>query len=304
MTYNLVYIKYQVEKETSVKRGEAEIKADATRKETKKDKEKVFEDKKREKSKGKRKIDESENADMDENIIKKKRKVYTILRAMATVKPLFEAMHGLSIERKKEIRKMGFGDLVDFPINELPTKLAFYVVDSLDVEGMNLRLPTGNLKISPQTVKFVLGLPKGSRRLERNEGEREKNDRFEQEWKDQFKDEKKLTINSISKQISKTTNTDFIFRMNFLMLVANTLGECDNNHVVKTTVLENILEEDNVTEIDWCSYVYECARSSKKFWATRKKDRTEVVYYGPVTFLMVTPIFFFFYQYKQVFLFC
>ncbi|PWA87409.1 hypothetical protein CTI12_AA035650 [Artemisia annua] len=179
---------------------------------------------------------------------------------------------------------MGFGDLIDFPINEVPTKLAFYVVDSLDVEGMILRLPTGNLQISPQTVKMVLGLPRGSRRLE---GEREKNDLFEQEWKDQYKDEKKLTTYAISKQISKTTNIDFIFRMNFLMLVANTLGECDNNYVVKTTVLENILEEDDVSEIDWCSFVYECARLSKKDWATRKRDRTEVVYYGPVTFLML-----------------
>ncbi|PWA84398.1 hypothetical protein CTI12_AA160090 [Artemisia annua] len=179
---------------------------------------------------------------------------------------------------------MGFGDLIDFPINEVPTKLAFYVVDSLDVEGMILRLPTGNLQISPQTVKMVLGLPRGSRRLE---GEREKNDLFEQEWKDQYKDEKKLTTYAISKQISKTTNIDFIFRMNFLMLVANTLGECDNNYVVKTTVLENILEEDDVSEIDWCSFVYECARLSKKDWETRKRDRTEVVYYGPVTFLMV-----------------
>ncbi|PWA69335.1 hypothetical protein CTI12_AA309800 [Artemisia annua] len=178
---------------------------------------------------------------------------------------------------------MGFGDLIDFPINEVPTKLAFYVVDSLDVEGMILRLPTGNLQISPQTVKMVLGLPRGLRRLE---GEREKNDLFEQEWKDQYKDEKKLTTYAISKEISKTTNIDFIFRMNFLMLVANTLGECDNNYVVKTTVLENILEEDDVSEIDWCSFVYECARLSKKDWATRKRDRTEVVYYGPVTFLM------------------
>ena len=291
--YNLVYTKYQVEKEDSVKRKEAGIEVDSKRRETEKDKKNVVEDKNCEKSNGKRKMNECENADIDENDIKKKRKVYTKLRAMATVKPLFEAMHGLSKERKKEIRKMGFGDLIDFPINELPTTLAFYVVDSLDVEGMNLRLPTGNLKISPQTVKFVLGLPKGSRRLERNEGEIEKNDRFEEEWKDQYKDEKKLTINSISKQILQTTNTDFIFRMNFLMLVANTFGECDYNHVVKTTVLENIFEEDDVTEIDWCSYVYECAKSSKKIWAIRKRDRTEVVYFGPVTFLMVTPKFLF-----------
>ena len=252
--------------------------------------------KKEEKANGKRKIDETE-VDDDGNA-KKKRKWYTLLRARATIKPLFEATHGLSVERKRLIRHMGFGDLIDFPIEELPTRLAYFIVDSLDVETMNLRLPTGNLQISPQTVKVALGLPKGTRRLERNEGQKEKNDKFEEEWKEQYKDENKLTINAISKQIRKTRNTDFIFRMNFLMLVANTLGECDNNSVVKTTVLENVLEEDDVTDIDWCTYVYECARLSKKDWVTRKKDRTEVVYYGPVTFLTVTPKYFFDFSFK------
>ncbi|PWA80133.1 hypothetical protein CTI12_AA197910 [Artemisia annua] len=216
-------------KEQAEKEGDAETKEDASKSE--------------EKANGKRKIDENQNdkdaknkvnEEIDENE-KKKRKVYTMLSGRETIKPLFEAMHGLSIERKKE----------------------------------------------------VLGLPKGSRRLERNEGQREKNDRFKEEWKDQYKDETKLTISAISKQITKTTNTNFIFRMNFLMLVANTFGTCDKSSVAKTTVLENVIEEDNVTEIDWCGYVYECARSSKSDWATRKRDRTEIVYYGPVTFLML-----------------
>ncbi|PWA93201.1 hypothetical protein CTI12_AA073640 [Artemisia annua] len=259
MSYNIFNIIPHAEKE-----GDEETKEDASKSE--------------EKANGKRKIDENQN-DKDA-----KSKVYTMLSGRETVKPLFEAMHGLSIERKKVITQMRFRDLIDFPIKEVPTRLAFFVVDCLDIETMNLMLPTGNLQISLQTVKEVLGLPKGSRRLERNKGQREKDDRFEEEWKDQYKDETKLTIIAISKQITKTTNTDFIFRMNFLMLVANTF---DKSSVVKTTVLENVLEEDDVTEIEWCRYVYECASSSKKDWATRKRDRTEIVYYGPITFLML-----------------
>ncbi|PWA72006.1 hypothetical protein CTI12_AA274790 [Artemisia annua] len=241
-------------KEQAEKEGDAETKEDASKSE--------------EKANGKRKIDENQNdkdakSKVNEEIDGNEKKRN---ERREIVKPLFEAMHGLSIERKKVITQMGFRDLIDFPINEVPTRLAFFVVDCLDVETMNLRLPTGNLQISPQTVKEVLGLPKGSRRLERNEEQREKDDRFEEEWKDQYKDETKWTISAISKQITKTTKTDFIFRMNFLMLVANTFGTCDKSSVAKATVLENVLEEDDVTEIDWCGYVYECARSSKSDW--------------------------------------
>lgn len=276
MLYNIFNVMTQAEKEFAEETKEAD-KEDGSKRE--------------EKEKGKRKIDETEGDDENEEMnrnAKKKQKFYTILRERATIKHLFEAMQGLSVERRKVIRQMGFGDLIEFTINEVPKRLAFFVVDSLDVETMNLRLPTGNLQLSPQTVNVVLGLPNGSRRLERNEGKREKQDRFKQEWMDQFIDENKLTINAISKQIKNTRNSDFMFKMNFLMLVANTLGECDTYNVVKTTVLENILEEDDVAEIDWCRYVYECAMSSKKDWAKRKKDRTEVVYYGPVTFLVVS----------------
>ena len=77
-----------------------------------------------------------------------------------------------------------------------------------------------------------------------------------------------------------------MFKMNFLKLFANTMGCCDNSSVVKYTVLKNVLEDDNVKEIDWCTYIWECARYSKVDWSKVCKNN-DVVYYGPITFLMV-----------------
>ncbi|GKD53848.1 hypothetical protein Tco_1287235 [Tanacetum coccineum] len=78
---------------------------------------------------------------------------------------------------------MGFGDIIEFPIFEIPTKLAFYVVDILNTKNMTLECPMGDIKITPKAVKQVLGLPMGRRRLER-EGHREYNDPFLLQWKD------------------------------------------------------------------------------------------------------------------------
>ncbi|GKC65875.1 hypothetical protein Tco_1098473, partial [Tanacetum coccineum] len=76
-----------------------------------------------------------------------------------------------------------------------------------------------------------------------------------------------------------------MFRMNILTLIANTLGSCDNNSTLKFTVLKNVFEGDDVSDIGWCSYILECASESKLDWSKTRKKK-DVVYYGPMMFLM------------------
>ncbi|GKE42465.1 hypothetical protein Tco_1469749 [Tanacetum coccineum] len=194
-----------------------------------------------------------------------------VLKGRTTVRPLFEAMRGLTPQRKRVVREMGFGNLVDFPIVEIPTKLAFYVVDILNTRKMMLECPLGDIVITPKTAKEVLGLQMGRRKLER-EGQREYNDPFLEEWKYQSKNINKLTIKALSDLIIDTKNTDYMFRMNIL-LIANTLGSCENSSCLKFTVLRNVFEGDDVSDIDWCSYIIKCASVSKVDWSKTKKKR-------------------------------
>ncbi|GKB93090.1 hypothetical protein Tco_0979227, partial [Tanacetum coccineum] len=126
--------------------------------------------------KGKEKlVDVEEESEMNERVMKQS--FNSVLKGRATVRTLFDAMRGLSPQRKKVIMEMGFGDLIEFPIVEIPTKLAFYVHDILNTRKMTLECPMGDIVITPRTVKEVLGLPMGRRKLER-EGQREYNDPF------------------------------------------------------------------------------------------------------------------------------
>ncbi|GKC37448.1 hypothetical protein Tco_1049832 [Tanacetum coccineum] len=205
------------------------------------------------KVKGKEKlVDSEEGSEKNKRINKQKHN--SVLKGRATVRQLFEAMRGLSPERKKVIREMGFRDLIEFPIFEIPTKLAFYVVDILNTKNMTLECPMGDIEITPKTVKQVLGLPMGRRRLER-EGHREYNDPFLLQWKDQFRNVNKLTIKALSDVIIQTKNSDYMFRMNILTLIANTLGSCENSSTVNFTVLKNVFEGDDVSDIDWLMFL-------------------------------------------------
>ncbi|PWA91612.1 hypothetical protein CTI12_AA089080 [Artemisia annua] len=248
---------------------------------------------KKKKAAGKRKVNEGKAADNEEPIDEEQIQESIPLQASKTLRgretsaPLFKAMRNLSAERKRMIREMGFGELIDFPIVDIPTKLAFFVVNSLETKTMCLKLPEGDILILPETVQKVIEIPMGERPLQRQEGERGYDDPFLAEWKSQFpEDTKRITTKNVSEVIVETTNTDYMFKMNFLMLFANTMGCCDNSSCVKNTVLNNVLEDDNVREIDWCTYIWECARSSKHEWTKRCKTK-DVVYYGPMTFLML-----------------
>ncbi|GKF56491.1 hypothetical protein Tco_0166831, partial [Tanacetum coccineum] len=212
-----------------------------------KGKEKVVDVEEDAERKRKVKVKGKENlVDSEEGIEKNKRinkqKHNSVLKGRATFRQLFEAMRGLSPERKKVIREMGFGDLIKFPIFEIPTKLAFYVVDILNTTNMALECPIGDIEITPKIVQ-VLGLPMRRRRLKR-EGQREYNDPFFLQWKDQFRNVNKLTIKALSDVIIQTKNSDYMFRMNIFTLIANTLGSCENSSTVNFTVLKNIFEGD------------------------------------------------------------
>ncbi|GJX56425.1 hypothetical protein Tco_0286322 [Tanacetum coccineum] len=138
---------------------------------------------------------------------------------------------------------------------------------------MTLECLMGDIEITPKIVKHVFGLPMGRRRLER-EGQREYDDPFLLQWKDQFRNVNKLTIKALSDVIIQTKNSDYMFRMNILTLIANTLGSCENSSTVNFIVLKNVFEGDDVSDIDWCSYIIECASVSKLDWATKLKKRT------------------------------
>ncbi|PWA72816.1 hypothetical protein CTI12_AA266580 [Artemisia annua] len=251
---------------------------------------------KRKKVAGKRKVDKAQEAGDDDiqnsdeeeertgreepietNTTRKNTKMYQILRGRATAVPLYETM-----------KKMGFRDLIDFPIGSIPTKLAFFVVNSLETDTMTLNLPNGKIPILPETVKEIFGIPMRETMLERQRGERRYDDPFIVQWRKQFPANlKRITTTNLSQVILETTNVDYMFKMNFLMLFANTMGCCDNSSAVKYTVLTNVLENDNVQDIDWCSYIWESAKYSKSDWKKAIKDKKEVVYYGPITFLML-----------------
>ncbi|PWA37056.1 hypothetical protein CTI12_AA594850 [Artemisia annua] len=232
--------------------------------------------------------DEKEITDNEEEVIPQKQTraspkkpeknetttVYRTCRTRSSPKPLCDATSNLSNERKRCLKEMRFETMINFPLNELPGSLGFYVLENFHPNSMELRLEKGSIKVTRQKVHDMLGVPMGSRKLDEMEP-REWNDEFITRWEQQYYKlgkKKKATPALIAKEINRTSNADFMFKINFLMLFASTMGTLDSGGKCPYNVLRNVKEDDDIADID-CKHNWKDVKKSGNY------------YYGPLTLL-------------------
>ncbi|GJU97343.1 hypothetical protein Tco_1326614 [Tanacetum coccineum] len=114
------------------------------------------------------------------------KKTYPACHTRSSLIALYEAMMSLSDPRKKCLKEMGFERMIHFPIVELPSTLAFYVIEHFHPSSMKLRLERGSIKITRQKVNDMLRITMGGRNLEDLE-EKPSNDPFIKQWEEQFR---------------------------------------------------------------------------------------------------------------------
>lgn len=222
-----------------------------------------------------------------QNKKKSPEKVYLQLRTRTTPKPLFSAIRSLKNVQKKCLISMGFGKLIGMSVDEIPAKLAHYVVDIFDSRSMELKLPNGSIKCTREAVHEMLGVPNGGTSIKSLES-RTYDDSFSKQWKNQF-GEKPPRPGDIVKKIILSNDAGPLFKMNFLMLFANTMASCESSGTCSNTILNHIMDDVQVESLDWCGFIIDCLRVSKVNW---KRENPGCFYVGPVTFLVVSFYYF------------
>nr|GEZ83064.1 ulp1 protease family, C-terminal catalytic domain-containing protein [Tanacetum cinerariifolium] len=76
---------------------------------------------------------------------------------------------------------------------------------------------------------------------------------FIKEWLSQFGDKNEVRPNDITDVIVSIKNAGKLFKMNFLMLFANTMGLCEKSGVCNMNILKKITDDVCVEKIDWLS---------------------------------------------------
>nr|GEY88358.1 hypothetical protein [Tanacetum cinerariifolium] len=161
--------------------------------------------------------------------------------------PIFDAMSCLTNERKRCLKQIGFERYINFPIVELPSTLAYHVIDNLHTSSMELRLQKGSVKATRQKVHDIFGIPIGNTKLQDLE-QRDANDPFIAEWEAQYSHLKKPTPPEIALQISSTTKEDFMFKMYLITLFGSTMGTLENGGRERSELVRTL--KDGVTKFE------------------------------------------------------
>ncbi|GJU41276.1 hypothetical protein Tco_1194233 [Tanacetum coccineum] len=212
---------------------------------------------------------------------KMQKKVLTTLRKRSSPKSMYLAFTTLNPSQQACVAKMGFGSLLDFKVDGIPSRLGFYVVDKFDPVAMEIKLKNDSLVVNKEVISEMLGLMNEGDNILMNEVSG--NEEMIKDWKDQFDvPEKDITPSIIKSKIRRSTVVDFNFKLNIIMLFANIMGCCKKTGSCEFEILKHISRDTNLCNINWCQYVLDSLPLCKDGW---KKELLNNFFCGPVTLL-------------------
>ncbi|CAI9285489.1 unnamed protein product [Lactuca saligna] len=151
-------------------------------------------------------------------------KEFYSMKKRCSPEELLSIILGMSKEQKESVRSMGFGALLKMKITDIPLKLGFYVLQNFDSERMVIDIERKELKVTAESVHDMLGIPICGTKLTQLD-QWPKDDTSYDEWKQQFKKDSIIRLSAIKNVIVFTTQADFNFKLNFLVLFVNTFYE-------------------------------------------------------------------------------
>ncbi|KVI05140.1 hypothetical protein Ccrd_016529 [Cynara cardunculus var. scolymus] len=220
------------------------------------------------------------NLIVENNERPRSRRKYNGLRTRTSPKTLFLAIHSLSTSQRQCVEEMGFGKILDMKVDGIPSKLGFYVVDRFDEKKMEIRLENGSIKITKDLIHDMLGVPNGGVELHSLQGT-ETDDTILKEWKKQY-GKTLIRPADVMREIIVSEDAGLNFKLNFLILISNTMAEGMKMGICNLNILSYIREDTVIHDLDWCSYIWDCLKVSKLGW---KRDADISFYTGPLTFL-------------------
>ncbi|GJU50201.1 ulp1 protease family, C-terminal catalytic domain-containing protein [Tanacetum coccineum] len=171
---------------------------------------------------------------------------------------------------------------------EIPVKLAHFVVDKFDSDLMTLKLTNGVIPITPELVYQVLGVPLGGEDINRMD-RLGREDVTTLEWHSQFS-RRNPTPKKVYDKIQESQMGGILFKLNFLVLFSNAMGLSGKGGqcMPGKSIIGYINQETRIDNLDWCKYVCKCLKMSKINWI---RDCENSYYSGPLTALTLMYLF-------------
>ncbi|XP_076898774.1 uncharacterized protein LOC143552433 [Bidens hawaiensis] len=90
-----------------------------------------------------------------------------------------------------------------------------------------------------------------------------------------------IFVKHVIEMLQSYTGGGTLFKLNFLVLFNSIVGGTNKSATVNQQFLSSIKNEDDICNMEWCSYIVTCLKRSKEEWSGKEP------YNGPLTFLAV-----------------
>jgi hypothetical protein len=194
----------------------------------------------------------------------------------------------MSDRRRDTVARLGFQSIFDLRTNALESRsLIRWLMDKLDPDDMTIHSGAGKeLKITKETVRFILGLPSAGSGRDFTDwyGEVDTASKLRRDLnicKEEFdvvKLQDKLVIGNDDELPSYVF---FLILFNRLLFPSASWG-ITNNEVLMTTNM------DRMAEIDWCQLVYIDLCDAASRWHNRNRTNITATVYGCSLIILVS----------------
>ncbi|KAD6795346.1 hypothetical protein E3N88_06242 [Mikania micrantha] len=201
------------------------------------------------------------------------------LKAIVGVVNLKNSISGLSKQQRKAIISMGFKPFLSLEVETVPTRLAQWLLSNYDSDNNELNAGNHTIKVTPSTVKDVLGIPLGRLPVNEKNKPRLGSSNTLNVWKSQYQNKSRITVKDVFDQIKSNENGDWLFKLNWLVVYNIVLGWTTKSTTVNQRFLNSIIKDSDIPNMNWCEYLITCLQRTKKEWTSNEP------FNGPLLFL-------------------
>ncbi|KAI3793946.1 hypothetical protein L1987_36569 [Smallanthus sonchifolius] len=142
-------------------------------------------------------------------------------------------------------------------------------------------------KLTTSLINEIFGIPNGETQVTQM-SKPKTYDPVVKEWRSQFDDEmqkkqKKISVSDLVEYLKKTDDSERMFKLNFMVLLMSIIGETMKSNTVNLRFLTSLKTNTDFKKLDWCEYVLECLRRTRKGWGGKEGE----IFTGPIMLLVV-----------------
>nr|KAJ0205667.1 hypothetical protein LSAT_V11C500257040 [Lactuca sativa] len=238
-----------------------------------------------------KKLDEDEESDFEVNkpVPRKLPKVVSSgaeearrIQVRTSPNVLYSFLHNLSKEQEAYISSIGLGHLLNMKVDGCASIMGHYIVKNFNADRMVLKLHHREIPINRQVIHEMLGLPLGHVTIKSMPYREVTNDTITV-WRKQFEDEDNIRPRAVQQVIMQSTRAYLMFKVNIFVLLCNTLGQSMSMGTCDLSMLSKVTKHLDLSDIDWCGYVFDFLKETKSAWNPNSKKG---FYVGPIILLL------------------